>query len=113
MRKRRKVGMAFGVGGLVLVVAVALRLLPLLTGPDLPAGSFRLEIATERPNMNRGCVLALLAPVLLEELSGACTLGSIHNWPADPGGVAERVRRLASRRSRSNKSRSVGQRRRS
>ncbi len=92
MRRRRKVVIALGVVGLVLVAAVALRLLPLVTGPGLPAGAVRLEIATERPNMNRGCVLALLAPVRVQELSGALTLVSIETgqpiqvvWPSGFG----------------------------
>ncbi len=96
MRARRKVLIAFGVVGLVLVVVVALRLLPLLTGPGLPAGAVRLEIATAQPNLAIGCADALLAPVRVAEASGALTLVSVETgeevavaWPS--GFVAWRV----------------------
>ncbi len=92
MRTRRKVLIAFGLVGLVLVVAIALRLLPLLTGPGLPAGAVRLEIATAQPNLATGCTTALLAPVRVAEASGALTLVSIETgqavavvWPSGFG----------------------------
>lgn len=92
MRRRRKVLIAFGVVGLFLVAAVALRLLPLFTGPGLPQGAVRLQIATAQPNLNMGCPTALLLPVRVAETSGALTLVSVETgapiavvWPSGFG----------------------------
>ncbi len=46
----------------VILAAVAWRVLPLFTGPAVPAGATRLHIVTERPNLVMGCATALLAP---------------------------------------------------
>jgi len=47
----------------IVLAAVGLRVLPLFTGPALPAGATRLHITTERPNLSGSCMAALLAPV--------------------------------------------------
>lgn len=49
--------------GAILLLVVALRVMPLFTGPALPAGATRLLIATESPNFSLGCTTALLSPV--------------------------------------------------
>lgn len=46
----------------VVLAGVAWRVLPLFTGPSIPAGATRLHIATEPPNLNMGCATALLLP---------------------------------------------------
>ena len=61
MSRRRKVLVAIAAGGVIVLGAAALRVLPLFTGPALPAGATRLHITTERPNLSFGCAAALLA----------------------------------------------------
>src|SRR5215207_9560188 len=46
----------------VMLAAIAWRVLPLLTGPALPTGATRLAIVTDRPSLVMGCATALLAP---------------------------------------------------
>ena len=63
MSRRRKALVAVVTAGVIVLGAVTFRVLPLFTGPALPAGATRLHIATERPNLSLGCATALLAPV--------------------------------------------------
>lgn len=63
MSGRRKALIALAAVGVIVLGAIALRLLPLVTGPALPAGATRLHISTESPNLNLGCATAMLAPV--------------------------------------------------
>lgn len=63
MSRRRKPLVAIAAAGVIILGAAALRVLPLFTGPALPAGATRLHIVTERPNLSLGCAVALLAPV--------------------------------------------------
>jgi len=63
MSRRRKVLIAIAAAGAIVLGAVALRMLPVFTGPALPAGATRLHISTERPNLSFGCASAALTPV--------------------------------------------------
>jgi hypothetical protein len=62
MSRRRKVLLSIAAVSVVVLLAVAWRVLPVFTGPALPAGATRLHIATERPNATPGCATALLMP---------------------------------------------------
>ena len=61
--RRRKALIAIAAAGVLVLGAVGLRVLPLFTGPALPAGATRLHISTESPHLSFGCATALLAPV--------------------------------------------------
>jgi hypothetical protein len=63
MSRRRKVLTAIVAAGVIVLGAVTFRVLPVFTGPALPAGAARLRITTERPNLSLGCAAALLLPV--------------------------------------------------
>jgi hypothetical protein len=63
MSRPRKVLISIGAAGVIVLAALGLRVLPLFTGPALPAGATRLHINTERPNLSGSCATALLAPV--------------------------------------------------
>jgi hypothetical protein len=63
MSRRRKVLTAIVAVVLITVGAAGLRLLPIVTGPALPAGATRLGIVTEQPNITLGCATALMSPV--------------------------------------------------
>ena len=63
MSRRRKVLIAIAAGGVLILGAFALSVLPLFTGSALPAGATRLHITTERPNLSFGCAAAALSPV--------------------------------------------------
>ena len=63
MSRPRKVLIAITAAGAIVLGASALRVLPLFTGPALPAGATRLHITTQRPNLTLSCMAALLAPV--------------------------------------------------
>ena len=62
MASGRKVLFWFGVIVLILFIGVAARVSRIYTGPPLPAGATRLNIATEQPNFNTGCATAMLSP---------------------------------------------------
>ena len=75
--------------GVVVLLAVAWRVLPLFTGPALPAGATRLHIATERPNATFGCATALLGPARVTTSGDALVLVTVETgepvpvvWPA-------------------------------
>lgn len=63
MSRRRKAIVAIAAAGVIVLGVAALRVLPLFTGPALPAGATRLHITTERPNLSFGCAAAALSPV--------------------------------------------------
>ena len=63
MSRRRKVLIAIAAVGVIVLGAVALRVLPVFTGPALPEGATRLNVITERPHLSFGCASALLSPV--------------------------------------------------
>jgi hypothetical protein len=78
--------------GLVIVVAVVLALVPLWTGPAMPAGATRLQVATASPGLTFGCPAALLLPVRVASRSDALIVVSVESgdpvrvsWP---GGFA-------------------------
>lgn len=62
MRKRSLLRFWIPLVVVIVLAAVALRVLPLFTGPAVPAGATRLHIATEPPNLTMACAAALLAP---------------------------------------------------
>jgi hypothetical protein len=89
MRRRRKVLLAIMVVGAVALGGVGLRILPLFTGPALPAGATRLHIATEPPNLNMGCAAAALMPVRVATSGDELILVSVESdqlvpvvWPS-------------------------------
>ena len=63
MSRRRKALISIAAAGVLVLGAVGLGVLPLFTGPALPAGATRLHITTESPNLSGACAAALLAPV--------------------------------------------------
>ena len=63
MSRRRKIVIALAVSGALVLGVIAWRVLPVFTGPALPAGATRLHIATEAPNLSFGCAVAALTPV--------------------------------------------------
>jgi hypothetical protein len=66
----------------VVLGAVALRVLPLFTGPALPAGATRLHLTTEPPNVASGCATALLAPVRVATAGEELVLISVESGEA-------------------------------
>lgn len=69
--------------------AVGLWLLPLITGPALPAGAVRLHIETARPALTAGCPTALLLPVIVATSGDEAVLVTVETgepvavvWPA-------------------------------
>jgi hypothetical protein len=66
MPTRRKVLIGLAASGLIVLGAGAIWALPIFTGPALPAGATRLQIATEDPGLTFGCAAALLSPVRVE-----------------------------------------------
>jgi hypothetical protein len=86
---RRKASTAVGVIGLVLLAVVALRVAPLFTGPALPVGANRLQLATASPNVSLGCATAALAPTRVSTSGDELVLVSVESgqpvrvvWPA-------------------------------
>jgi hypothetical protein len=92
MSRRRKALIAIATAGVIALGAVGFRVLPLFTGPALPAGATRLHIATERPNITLGCATALLEPVRVAASGDELTLVSVGSgstvrvvWPSGFG----------------------------
>jgi hypothetical protein len=69
--------------GLVLFVAVALSLVPLWTGPALPAGATRLHITTDS-SPRFGCMAALMLPVRITGSEDELTLVSVASGEPAP-----------------------------
>jgi hypothetical protein len=65
--RRRKILLTISTAGLIVVAAVAILVLPLFVGPELPAGATRLRIATAGSPLTFGCAAALLSPVRVAE----------------------------------------------
>jgi hypothetical protein len=89
MFTRRKARTAFAVIGLVLLAVAALRVAPLFTGPALPDGASRLQLATASPNVSLGCAAAALLPVRVSTSGNELVLLSVESgepvrvvWPA-------------------------------
>jgi hypothetical protein len=89
MSRRRKVLLALVAAGVLVLGVVAVRVLPLFSGPGLPAGATRLHIATERPNLSGSCMTALLAPVRVATAGDELILVSVESgetmrvvWPS-------------------------------
>jgi predicted amidohydrolase len=77
---------------LVVIAIVAMRVAPLFTGPALPDGASRLQIATAPPNVSLGCAVAALAPVRVSTSADELVLVSVESgqpvrvvWPAGYG----------------------------
>ena len=89
MSRRRKALIAIAAAGVLVLGAVGLRVLPLFTGPALPAGATRLHISTESPHLTFGCTTALLAPVRVATSGDELILVSVDSgetvrvvWPS-------------------------------
>lgn len=89
MSRRPKVLVWIAAVGVVVLVAAAWRVLPVFTGPALPAGATRLHIATERPNATFGCPAALLVPARVATSGNDLVLVTVETgetvpvvWPA-------------------------------
>jgi hypothetical protein len=89
MSRRRKVLIAVTATVVIVLGAIGLRVLPLFTGPALPAGATRLHITTEPPNLNTACALALLSPARIAVTGDELILVSVESgdtmrvvWPA-------------------------------
>jgi hypothetical protein len=87
--RRRKVFIAVAVTGVIVLGAVGSRVLPLFTGPALPAGATRLHITTDRPNLSFGCGGALLSPARVATSGDELILISVESgdpirvvWPS-------------------------------
>lgn len=77
------------VSALIALAAVAWRILPVFTGPALPAGATRLHIDTARPNITSGCPTALLSPARVATSGDDLVLVTVESgetvavvWPA-------------------------------
>jgi hypothetical protein len=89
MSRRRKVLIVIAAAGVIVLGAAALRVLPLFTGPALPAGATRLHITTESPNLSFACAAAALAPVRVSTSGDELILVSVESgdtvkvvWPS-------------------------------
>jgi len=89
MSLRRKVLIAIVAVGVIVLGALALRVLPLFTGPGLPEGATRLHIMTARPNLSFGCAAAALSPVRVATSGDDLILVSVESgdtvrvvWPS-------------------------------
>jgi len=89
MSRRRKVLIAIAAAGVLVLGAVGLRVLPLFTGPALPAGATRLHITTETPHLSFGCAAAGLSPVRVATSGDELILVSVDSgdtvrvvWPS-------------------------------
>jgi len=89
MSGRRKLLIWIAAIGVVVLVVVAWRILPLFTGTAMPAGATRLQIATERPNPILGCATALLSPARVATSGDELVLVTVESgqpvsvvWPA-------------------------------
>lgn len=85
----RKLRIAVGVMLALSFAVVVLILVPNFTGPALPAGATRLQIATEGPSLQLACHTALLSPVRIATNGDALVLVSVESeetipvvWPS-------------------------------
>ena len=92
MSRRRNVLITIAAVGVIVLGAIALRVLPLFTGPALPVGATRLHITTESPNLTFGCASALLSPVRVTTSGDDLILVSVESgvtvrvvWPSGFG----------------------------
>jgi len=84
MSARRKVLVAIAALGVIVLGAAALRVLPMFTGPGLPAGATRLNLATQSPNLTTGCASALLAPARVATSGDDLVLVSVESGDTIP-----------------------------
>jgi hypothetical protein len=89
MSRPRKAHIAIGAIALIVLAVIDLRVLPIFTGPALPAGAIRLNIATEGPNLSFGCASAGLLPVRVATSGDEVILVSVESgatvkavWPS-------------------------------
>jgi hypothetical protein len=87
--QRRKVAIAIAVVAVITLGVVAVKILPLFTGPQLPEGATRLHITTADPNLSFGCAAALLSPARVSTAGDELILVSVESgdtlsvvWPA-------------------------------
>ena len=79
----------FGLVVLLLGIATTARVARLYSGPPMPAGATRMQIATERPNFSTGCATAALGPARVTSSNDELVLVSIESgnpvavvWPS-------------------------------
>jgi hypothetical protein len=84
MSRRRKVLVSVAAVGVIVLGVFMLRVLPVFTGPALPAGATRLAIATESPNLSFGCPSALLLPARIATSGDALILVSVESGTTVP-----------------------------
>ncbi|MBI3748171.1 MAG: hypothetical protein HY262_04925 [Chloroflexi bacterium] len=89
MSRSRKLPVLIGAVAVIGLWVAGLRVLPLFTGPALPAGAIRLHIATEAPSLSFSCMAALLAPVRVATSGNELILVSVTSgetvkvvWPS-------------------------------
>ena len=89
MSRRRRFLVAIAAGCVIVLGAATLRVMPLFTGPAMPAGATRLHITTERPNLSFGCAAALLLPARVATSGAELVLVSVDSgdtirvvWPS-------------------------------
>ena len=92
MPRARTVGLSIPVVVVIVVVAAAWRLAPLWTGPAIPEGAARLQIATQSPGLTFGCATALLSPARVSSAGDDLILVSVESgdtmpviWPSGFG----------------------------
>lgn len=73
----RKLGIAIGVMLAITFATAVLILVPNFTGPALPPGATRLQIATERPSFQLACAAAALVPVRIATDGDALVLETV------------------------------------
>lgn len=89
MSRRRKIVIALAASGVLVFGVIAWRVLPIFTGPGLPAGATRLHITTESPRVSFGCAAAALTPVRVATSGDELILASVESgdtvkvvWPS-------------------------------
>lgn len=80
----RKLGIAVGVMLAITFAAAVLILVPIVTGPALPPGATRLQIATEAPSLQLACATAGLVPVRIATDGDALVLVNIESGETIP-----------------------------
>ena len=89
MSPGRKVRIAIAATAVIILGSIGLRVLPLFTGPALPAGATRLHITAEQPNLSLGCAAAALSRVRVTTPGDELILVSVESgdtvrvvWPS-------------------------------
>jgi hypothetical protein len=84
MRRARTVVRSIAIVAVIVLALATWRLAPLWTGPLLPDGATRMQIATRSPNLSFGCATALLSPARVETAGDDLILVSVESGNAIP-----------------------------